>query len=66
MAQSVIVGHMIIDHLLTSVSLLIVVLEVRSVYVVVPVVTRFSLLVVDGTYLVKKQCLSELEKIELK
>lgn len=60
---SVIVGHMIIDHLLTSVSLLIVVLEVCSAYVVVPVVTRFSLRVVDGTYLIKKnKCLSELEK----
>lgn len=52
---SVIVGHMIIDHLLTSVSLLIVVLEVCSAYVVVPVVTRFSLWAVDGTYLVKKK-----------
>ncbi len=59
----VIVGHMIIDHMLTSVSLLIVVLEVCSAYVVVPVVTRFSLRVVDGTYLIKKnKCLSELEK----
>lgn len=54
MAQSVTVGHMIADHLLASLSLLIVIFKVRSAYAVVPVVTRFSCLVVDGTYLVIK------------
>lgn len=54
MAQSVTVGHMITDHLLASLSLLIVIFKVRSAYAVVPVVTRFSCLVVDGIHLVKK------------